>query len=247
MKRVTGICLITKNVSKLSAFYRTLLGLERSEDDYFTALPTNGSKLSIFDAKGMEDMAPSSMSGAGCGSYTIEIEVDDVDREHDRAIRLGIPVVKEPTTQPWGRRSVWLRDPDGNIVNLYTNVEVMDLSHDLSQRVREFFHRLLNMRDLSVCDEMLSDGYIDHDAPTTAPSGPDSIKEFAAAFLREYPDMRVEIEDVFAEGNRVAARVEWFGHHRQTGEVFHRRGNIIFRADDKFMLAERWSAYSTPE
>lgn len=37
-------------------------------------------------------------------------------------VAAGAQVVKPPTTQAWGRRSVWLRDPDGNIVNLYTNV-----------------------------------------------------------------------------------------------------------------------------
>ncbi|WP_037681784.1 VOC family protein [Streptomyces griseus] len=31
----------------------------------------------------------------------------------------GIEILKPPTTQPRGRRSVWLRDPEGNIVNLY--------------------------------------------------------------------------------------------------------------------------------
>jgi hypothetical protein len=31
----------------------------------------------------------------------------------------GARSLKPPTTQPWGRRSLWLRDPDGNIVNLY--------------------------------------------------------------------------------------------------------------------------------
>ena len=33
-----------------------------------------------------------------------------------------MPIVKPPTTQPWGRRSVWFRDPDGNIVNFYADV-----------------------------------------------------------------------------------------------------------------------------
>ncbi|MGW0828878.1 VOC family protein [Streptomyces prunicolor] len=35
---------------------------------------------------------------------------------------LSVEILKPPTTQPWGRRSVWLRDPDGNIVNLYQEV-----------------------------------------------------------------------------------------------------------------------------
>ncbi|MGW0420296.1 VOC family protein [Streptomyces sp. NPDC003015] len=41
---------------------------------------------------------------------------------HARLAAQGVEVLKPPTSQPWGRRSVWLRDPDGNIVNLYQEV-----------------------------------------------------------------------------------------------------------------------------
>jgi len=30
--------------------------------------------------------------------------------------------VKTPSAQPWGNRSIYLRDTDGNLVNLYTRV-----------------------------------------------------------------------------------------------------------------------------
>ena len=51
-------------------------------------------------------MAPGPMSGAGHGSYTIEFEAEDVDREFERLKSLGIKFVKEPTTQSRRRRSV---------------------------------------------------------------------------------------------------------------------------------------------
>jgi predicted enzyme related to lactoylglutathione lyase len=70
----------------------------------------------------MEKMAPSSMAQAGVGRYTLEIEVDDVDEEFERVNKLGWVVVKPPTTQSWGRRSVWVLDPDGNVINFYANV-----------------------------------------------------------------------------------------------------------------------------
>ena len=70
----------------------------------------------------MEEMAPGSMGASGNGRFTLEFEVDDADVECERMVAAGAQVVKPPTTQAWGRRSVWLRDPDGNIVNLYTNV-----------------------------------------------------------------------------------------------------------------------------
>jgi len=111
--------------------------------------------------------------------------------------------------------------------------------------VREYFHRLLNEKDLSVCDAMLSSNYVDHDAPPDTPPGPKSTKEFVAKFLEEYPDMQIDIKDILAEGNRVAARIVWRGNHRESGEMFHQMGIVILRLDEKGQLVERWSAYKS--
>ena len=70
----------------------------------------------------MEKMAPGSIAQAGVGRYALEIEVDEVDAEFKHLNNLGCVIVKPPTTQQWGRRSVWVRDPDGNIINFYANV-----------------------------------------------------------------------------------------------------------------------------
>jgi catechol 2,3-dioxygenase-like lactoylglutathione lyase family enzyme len=78
-----------------------------------------GAMLSFFSPQGMESMAPGSMSTAGSGGFTLEFEVTDVDKRHEELQARGVEILKPPTTQGWGRRSVWLRDPDGNIVNLY--------------------------------------------------------------------------------------------------------------------------------
>jgi uncharacterized glyoxalase superfamily protein PhnB len=71
----------------------------------------------------MERMAPHSLVGAGHGGYTLEIEVENVDVEYQRLLELHAQIVKPPTTQPWGLRSVWFRDPDGNLINFYARVE----------------------------------------------------------------------------------------------------------------------------
>jgi catechol 2,3-dioxygenase-like lactoylglutathione lyase family enzyme len=120
--RVNGISIVTADVPRLRAFYTRVFGVEAEGDDNFTALRTTGAALSLFSEEGMERMAPGSMEGAGRGAYTLEVEVDDVDAEHARLKELGAEIVKPPTTQTWGRRSIWFRDPDGNIVNFYVNV-----------------------------------------------------------------------------------------------------------------------------
>ena len=120
--RFNGICIVSPDVRRLAGFYIQLLGVEGSVNPTFVGLATEGASLSIFSDEEMEIMAPGSMDGAGRGGHTIEFEVDDVDRQYDRLRAMRVPIVKPPTTQPWGRRSVWFRDPDGNIVNFYADV-----------------------------------------------------------------------------------------------------------------------------
>src|SRR5580765_699036 len=107
--RVNGICIVTDDVARLRSFYAEALRAEAEGDDTFTAFHTDGAALSLFSTAGMEKMAPGSLAQAGVGRYTLEIEVDDVDAEFDRLNKLGCVVVKPPTTQSWGRRSVWVR------------------------------------------------------------------------------------------------------------------------------------------
>ncbi len=52
----------------------------------------------------------------------IEFQVDDVDKEYERLKTLVSDWVLEPTTMPWGNRSMLFRDPDGNLVNLFAPV-----------------------------------------------------------------------------------------------------------------------------
>lgn len=122
MNRLTGICIITHDVARLRDFYCVLLQVEAQGDDVFASFTLPEMQLSLCSALVMEQMAPGALAGAGHGHYTLEIEVDDVDGEYRRLSALAVPIVKPPTTQPWGLRSVWLRDPDGNLVNCYARV-----------------------------------------------------------------------------------------------------------------------------
>ncbi len=52
----------------------------------------------------------------------IEFQVDDVDKEHARLKDIVTKYELEPTTQPWGNRSMLFRHPDGNLINFFTPV-----------------------------------------------------------------------------------------------------------------------------
>lgn len=120
--KFTGICLITKNVPLLAGFYSRVLRVDALGDDTHTELNTEGAHIAIFSVEGMEGLAPRSMDGAGYGSITIGIQVEDVDAEYERLKAMGVEFVTLPTTYPWGNRACWFRDPDGNIVDFFAIV-----------------------------------------------------------------------------------------------------------------------------
>ena len=56
-------------------------------------------------------------------SVILPFQVADVDSEYERLRRLEVDWVKPPTTQPWGNRSIYFRDPDGNLISFYSRVD----------------------------------------------------------------------------------------------------------------------------
>jgi catechol 2,3-dioxygenase-like lactoylglutathione lyase family enzyme len=75
--------------------------------------------LAIFSADAQEKYIPGSAEAGDNKSSILEFKVANVDQEYARLQPLVTAWVKKPTTQPWGTRSVYFRDPDGNLVNFY--------------------------------------------------------------------------------------------------------------------------------
>jgi len=61
--------------------------------------------------------------GAANDRVLIELEVADVEREYARLKGLQVEWIQELTTQPWGHRAFYVRDPDGNVLNFHMVVE----------------------------------------------------------------------------------------------------------------------------
>ncbi len=114
-------CLITNNVDRLVAFYEPVLRLraQRSGPDY-AEFRTGAGVLAIYSAQAQENYIPGSATAASNRSMVLEFRVSDVDGEYTRLQSLVKVWVKPPTTQPWGTRSVYFRDPDGNLVDFFT-------------------------------------------------------------------------------------------------------------------------------
>ncbi|CDP89750.1 MULTISPECIES: VOC family protein [Mycolicibacterium] len=115
--------LITADVERLVSFYEKVTGVSAVwGNELFAEIPTPVGTLAIGSDKTVPLFGEGSAEPAANRSAIIEFIVDDVDAEYERLAGHLDDVVTEPTTMPWGNRALMFRDPDGNLVNLFTPV-----------------------------------------------------------------------------------------------------------------------------
>jgi len=122
-KSLVSIRVITDDVSRLAGFYERVTGTPvRWSTPDFAELETPAGTLAIGSTRTVALFGAGSARPADNHSAIIEFLVDDVDAEYERIKQVATDLVNEPTTMPWGNRSLLFRDPDGNLVNFFTPV-----------------------------------------------------------------------------------------------------------------------------
>ncbi|MDI4643715.1 VOC family protein [Cohnella hashimotonis] len=118
-----SVRIITDDVDRLVAFYEKMTGVSAERPaPVFAELVMPSCTLAIGHSQTVPLFGAGSAAAAANRSVIIELRVDDVDAEYERLKPLVDDWVKEPTTMPWGNRAALLRDPDGNLINLFAPV-----------------------------------------------------------------------------------------------------------------------------
>jgi catechol 2,3-dioxygenase-like lactoylglutathione lyase family enzyme len=118
-----SIRMITADVRRLVDFYAQVLDIPpRWATEDFAELRTPAGTLAIAAERTLALFGTDVARAADNHSVIIEFRVEDVDTDYQRLIGIIEEFVQTPTTMPWGNRSLLFRDPDGNLVNLFTPV-----------------------------------------------------------------------------------------------------------------------------
>lgn len=123
--RLDGFGLLVNDMGTMIRFYRDVLGFEIKEDEDTSNvyLVKDDTLFLLYGRKDFEAMTSRKyeyLKGIN-GHFEIALYVDtfeEVDKEYKKAISKGAVSVLEPTTEPWGQRTCYIADPEGNLIEI---------------------------------------------------------------------------------------------------------------------------------
>lgn len=123
--KLDGFGLLVNDMGKMIRFYRDVLGFEIKEDENTSNvyLVKDGTLFLLYgrnDFEKMTDRKYEYIKGLN-GHFEIALYVDtfeEVDTEFRKAVEKGAVPVMEPATEPWGQRTCYIADPEGNLIEI---------------------------------------------------------------------------------------------------------------------------------
>lgn len=115
--------------------------------------------------------------------------------------------------------------------------------------VLEHYESFVHRQDAEAVRNQLAPDFLDHELPPGISPGPEGVIQYRVMLHKAFPDLKIKIEDIVAEGDRVAVRATWTGTHRGslpflpvpvTNRPFTLTGMVFWRVRDG-RLAERWA------
>ena len=123
--RLDGFGLFVEDMPTMVRFYRDVLGfaITEGEDAENVYLVKDGTLFMLYERKNFEKMTGRKydyIKGLN-GHFEIALSVDtfdNVDTAFANAVEKGAHPILEPTTEPWGQRTCYIADPEGNLVEI---------------------------------------------------------------------------------------------------------------------------------
>ncbi|MEA5504721.1 VOC family protein [Halotia wernerae UHCC 0503] len=132
--QLTHIRLLVSNFKDCFLFYRDVLGFGidwGDENSWYAELHTGENiKLALFRKELMAEAVPSAYQPGAIECHNkvaLVFSVDNVDELYQYLKEKNVTIVTQPQNRPaWGLRTVHFRDPDGNLIEFFSNLETVN-------------------------------------------------------------------------------------------------------------------------
>lgn len=115
----------------------------------------------------------------------------------------------------------------------------------MKEHVRRHFEDFVNNQKAEVIQLNMTADFLDHDGPGGKPTGIDGDEAMMRGMYGIFPDLRITIEEMIAEGDKVVCRNRWQGTNAKSGQRIEFHGFVEWRFEgDK--IAERWATVTAP-
>jgi predicted ester cyclase len=100
---------------------------------------------------------------------------------------------------------------------------------EMKEFIRNHFEEFVNRKNLRIGETNFAPEFVDHsaDVPKGMPPGPAGAINYVGAALKKVPDLRVTIEDMIAEDDRVVVRNHWTGTDAASNQRLQFSGIVI--------------------
>ncbi len=123
--RLDGFGLLVNDMAKMIRFYRDVLGFEIKEEENTSNvyLVKDGTLFLLYGRKDFEKMTSHQYEYVkglnGHSEIALYVDTfDEVDSAYKNAVESGAEPVLAPTTEPWGQRTCYIADPEGNLIEI---------------------------------------------------------------------------------------------------------------------------------
>jgi catechol 2,3-dioxygenase-like lactoylglutathione lyase family enzyme len=123
--KLDGFGIFVKDMPTMVQFYRDVLGFDIKEDGNASNvyLEKDGTLFLLYRRTDFELMTNRKYNYASgiIGHYEIALSVENyaaVDKAFDEVVSKGAIGILQPTTEPWGQRTCYIADPEGNLIEI---------------------------------------------------------------------------------------------------------------------------------
>lgn len=106
--------------------------------------------------------------------------------------------------------------------------------------VLRLFDEVFNRQSFSVIDEIYNQNVVDHSAFEDQAPGVEGIKSAIKGFFEIFDNLKITVEDIIAEDDKVVTREVWRGTHKPSGKMAQGTVIHIFRIREG-RIADEWS------